>query len=415
MDINDVLQAINERYFAAIIGGHLRYFEDRFPLQGMNDQAMTFTLAPNTVQIPNNTGFRNEPAFKHWKVWRERRFYPDGFVLDANVEGHKERAYNLWQGYGVVPEKGDITPFKQHLELVEPAAREYVWKWLCWVVQNPADKPKVALVLRGEEGVGKGFIGQALVRLFGEHAMQLTQRRHVTGNFNAHLRHICLLFADEADFTGGDGEGVLKTLITEETMSIEAKGIDVRQERSHVAMFMSTNHDWAIPAGLGARRFVVADISNERKRDSEYFGALFGWLEGEGASHLLAAALAEDLSDWHPEKDRVVTSALAEQKINSLKGLNKVLFNLLWEGNAPSEIPTSWFVSEAVKEGEKQNVPMLLSHRLRKSGWKKTRRPGWQPPASLAEAREALFPGTAWPEGGDQWLRYDSFTDEVPF
>ena len=50
------------------------------------------------------------------------------------------------------PVEGDVSLFREHLLLFD--AHDYVWKWICWVIQNPADKPKVALVFRGQEGVG---------------------------------------------------------------------------------------------------------------------------------------------------------------------------------------------------------------------------------------------------------------------
>ncbi|MEM6413533.1 MAG: primase-helicase family protein [Pseudomonadota bacterium] len=412
MDKVDVLKAINDRYFAARIGGRLRFFEDRFPLEGMDAQAMRYTLATHKVQVETKDGFKTEPAYKHWEEWHGRRFYPDGFILDPNAASHGERAYNLWRGYGVEPIEGDIDRLLQHLEVIETDAREYIWKWICWVIQNPAAKPKVAVVLRGAEGVGKGFIGQCLMRIFGEHAMQLTQRRHVTGNFNAHLRHICLLFADEADFTATDGEGVLKTLITEETMAVEAKGVDVKQEASHIAMFMSTNRDWAVPAGLGARRFVVADVGDDHKGNSKYWEALFGWLDDGGASALLKAALAEDLTGWHPEKNRVATGALRDQQANSLRGIDRLLFRLLWEGEACDIIPSRWLIEQAERLGEDKDVSMTLWHRLigkgkvPKTTWQKEDRArpvGWRPPQSLRQAREELFPGTDWPDDREEW------------
>ena len=48
-----------------------------------------------------------------------------------------------------------------------------------------------------------------MVRIFRDHALQITHSRHLTGNFNAHLIDALFLFLDEA-FWGGDkqGEGV---------------------------------------------------------------------------------------------------------------------------------------------------------------------------------------------------------------
>ena len=72
--------------------------------------------------------------------------------------------------------------------------------------------------------MGKGTLGNALVRIFGQHATHISSVDHLAGRFNAHLRDACFLFADEAWWPGDkSAEGTLKRLITEPTLFIEAK------------------------------------------------------------------------------------------------------------------------------------------------------------------------------------------------
>tara|TARA_R110002012_G_scaffold321999_1_gene553366 strand:- start:8734 stop:9987 length:1254 start_codon:yes stop_codon:yes gene_type:complete len=401
-----VLREINERYFAAIVGGKARFFEDRQPLIGMDKQAFQLTLAPIKVQVPTaKGGFEVKPAARLWEEWNGRRFYPDGFILDPSG-GHTDRAYNLWRGYGVEPVEGDVSLFREHLLLFD--AHDYVWKWICWVIQNPADKPKVALVFRGQEGVGKGLVGQVLLKIFGPHGLHVTQQRHVTGNFNAHLLTCCLLFADEADFTDKRDHGVLKTLITEDRTPIEMKGVDVKEAESYVALLMSTNRNWVVPASVDARRFVVVDVDNRHKNDHAYWAQIWGWLENGGYGRILNAAMQEDVSDFSPMRDRVLTSALIDQQLHSLTGVEKLLFQILWEGSHPGVIPTRWFVEQA--KDEDKDVPMTLYHRLKDSGWVKenSHRPvGWRPPRDLALARRELFLSVDWPDDRTEWTIVD--------
>jgi hypothetical protein len=62
------------------------------------------------------------------------------------------------------------------------------------------------------------------LRLFGQHGLRIQSREHLTGRFNPHLRDCCLLFADEAYWPGDKtAEGILKGLITEPDIPIEAK------------------------------------------------------------------------------------------------------------------------------------------------------------------------------------------------
>src|SRR5205814_1769665 len=69
-----------------------------------------------------------------------------------------------------------------------------------------------------------GLAAPAFGALFGQHFLHLSDARHLTGNFNAHLRDACVVFADEAFYAGDkQHEGQLKRLVTEPTLMIEPK------------------------------------------------------------------------------------------------------------------------------------------------------------------------------------------------
>ena len=54
------------------------------------------------------------------------------------------------------------------------------------------------------------------MRILGQHALHISNSKHLVGNFNAHLRDCVLLFADEAFYAGDKAHvGVLNSLITE--------------------------------------------------------------------------------------------------------------------------------------------------------------------------------------------------------
>ncbi len=422
--IDDPLGWISERYFGAIVGGRSRFFEDRLPLEAMNREAITDVLRP--IKIPVDTGKKDpvwKPAFPFWLESPRRRFYRRGFILDPASE-HTEDHYNMWRGYGVEPAPGDPEPMLGHIrEVVEPDAQEYLINWMAWVVRNPADKPRVAVVLRGDEGTGKGFICSTLVKMFGVHGSQMTQKKHIVGSFNAHMQHCCLMFADEVQFRPGEEEGVLKTMITEPTMPLEGKGVDVREVDSYLAMIMSTNQDWAVPASVGARRFVVADVNSTRKGDAEHFERLFAWRDKEGG---LAALLHHLLDEheipagWHPEKDRVKTQALAEQEAASMDPLDRVLFNILWEGTGPERLSTSWLIECSERLGKTINA-MNVYHRFRRyPSWQKCNQApkGWLCPSDLQKARLEFRPDATWPDDGQLTLdlsRTEIDLDDIPF
>jgi hypothetical protein len=102
----------------------------------------------------------------------------------------------------------------------------YILDWMASGVQHPENPGRSALSLRGVPGCGKGvFVLNG--RLFGQHFLHATDRKHVTGNFNAHQAETCLIFVDEALYAEivSDAQ-ILKTMTSETTKLLERKGID---------------------------------------------------------------------------------------------------------------------------------------------------------------------------------------------
>ena len=97
------------------------------------------------------------------------------------------------------------------------------------------------------------MVGQMLMRIFRDHSLHITHRKHLVGNFNAHLVDALFLFLDEA-FWAGDkqGEGTLKALITERTLMIEPKGVDSFQMPNRLKILMASQQRLG-RAGVGRR------------------------------------------------------------------------------------------------------------------------------------------------------------------
>jgi hypothetical protein len=230
---------------------------------------------------------------------------------------------NLWRGWGVQPKAGGWSLLRQHISEViadgDPEAEKYNLNWLAWTVQNPGDRAEVALVLKGGRGVGKGTLGNALVRIFGQHATHISFADHLAGRFNAHLRDVCFLFADEAYWPGDKGaEGTLKRLITEPTLFIEAKGRDGITVPNMLHVLMASNEDWVVPAGEHEHRYAIFQVSESKRQDPSWFKPLYGQMENGGYGAMLHDLLQLDLGDWHP-RNIPVTEALRQQQERSIK------------------------------------------------------------------------------------------------
>jgi hypothetical protein len=273
---------------------------------------------------------------KWWINHPQRRQY-DGIVYAP--QGAANGRLNLWTGYGCKRRAGKCDLYIAHLRDnvcsgVDEHA-EYLLSWMADAVQHPEKAGEVAVVLRGAEGVGKGVLAKQFGRLFGAHFRHLMQAKHLVGHFNAHLQQCSLLFADEAFYAGDRAhEGILKGLITEETLLIEPKGIDTFAVRNSLHLILSSNNDWVIPAGADARRFFVLDVAASHIRDYDYFEAIAKEMDNGGREALLDLLMRRDLSKFNV-RAVPLTTALATQKAYTRRGIDRLVENLAHEGTLP--------------------------------------------------------------------------------
>jgi hypothetical protein len=287
-------------------------------------------------------GTRKEVSIS--KIWFEsklRREYK-GIVFDPNTSKHFKGYYNLYRGMGVKPKKGKWSLMDRHIKEVISCnnlfAYNYIKAWLAQLFQNPGGvKPGTAIVLRGDQGVGKGIFASNVGKIIGHHFVHITSPEHLTGRFNFHLKDKLLVFCDEAIW-GGDKsiEGRIKGYITEDNFMMEQKGIDAITVANHMRFIIASNNDWVVPAGLGERRMFVLDVSSERKGDYEYFKKLAQQMESGGLEAMLYDLLDYDYSKVNL-KEFPKTEALFDQIIKSMTPVQKFWFERLWEGSFGKE------------------------------------------------------------------------------
>lgn len=279
-----------------------------------------------------------------WLADPRRRKYR-GIVMDP--EGRHGDKLNLWRGWAVEPKPGDWSLMKDLIEDVlcsgDGASSDFVLRWIAYMLQKPGVSPEVAICFRGAEGTGKGTLGRALMAITGIHGLTVSSPTQFAGRFNAHLRSVAFLFADEAFWPGHkEAEGVLKQLVTEPVIAYEAKGADIVPGRNLVHLMMASNNEWVVPAGLDARRFAVFDVSDRRRGDEAFFQALNDQLLNGGLAAMAHDLMALELGDWRPARHVPKTQALADQKALSLDPTSKWWMGLLTRGVLPTTELLDW-------------------------------------------------------------------------
>lgn len=296
------------------------------------------TLAPKRTSEGEELVEKTEQLGSHWLKWHGRATY-EGMDLDpAGPPVLEGNVLNLWKGFGVEARPGGWPLMRQHVTDVlsgrTPDQAAYVLRWAAWMVQNPGHQAEVALVFRGGKGTGKGTFARALRQIAGQHGCHIFSSKHLTGQFNAHLRSCIYLFADEA-FWAGDkqGESTLKGLITEDTVPIEKKGVDLEHVVNRLHIVMAANADWVVPASHDERRYAVFDVLEDRRRDKKYFDALNAEMANGGLEAMLYDLQRMELGDWHP-RIGIDTPALQKQKEASLTPIADWFIGILQDGYA---------------------------------------------------------------------------------
>ena len=101
--------------------------------------------------------------------------------------------------------------------------------------------------------------------------------KRLDNKFNVFLKSSILCNVEEVVCNAGDYHSVqskLKSLITENTMMIEPKGVDSYMIDVSCNFIISTNENNPVKITEDNRRFCVLDFSNARRNDSEFFGNL---------------------------------------------------------------------------------------------------------------------------------------------
>ena len=301
-----------------------------------------------------------------------RQMLADGLIAEVRVED----MMLTWRGFAVKPRNGSWKRLRRHFEEVLAAGNEehadYLIRWSFWVLQHPTERAEVVVVLGGKKGVGKGmWAARVMSHLFGANAIHVSDRKHLAGNFNAHLLQCCMLFGDECFWPGDrDKDGPLKRMITEPTLLIEPKGVDAFQMKNRLSMIIAGNEDWLVPASSDERRYAVFEVSDKYQRDTAYFNPLLAELDGGGLAAFLHDALAADLGDWHPRDNIPQTDALSAQQQVSAMPEVQWLGALLDEGMLPFSVRDGGVEKRLVhpKHPDWARTQMLFVHATSRPG-----------------------------------------------
>lgn len=279
----------------------------------------------------------------------------DRVVFNPCPNDHKKAALpnelNLFTGLAHVPtlktpfdskqiegaREGPLKPFCDHvLEILckgDQTCYEYVMQWFAASIITPWRKLRTCVILRGEEGLGKGTIIQILIDCLGKkYISQPSDLDAILSGFNANeVEGKLFIFLDEAVYGGcKKSTGKLKKLITEDYFNSEQKFQVRRKIENFASIAMASNEIHVVNAGRNSRRWLALDCSNKYAGGATNEStAYFSKIRNETKPQLLVNYLFSILDKKWDENILPITTGTCGQRIESLDDSKKFILDFL--------------------------------------------------------------------------------------
>lgn len=308
-EMKEVVAELNEEWAIVIVGGKVRVLATKLSREPDRDLVLMTVDDFKNATMNKRTLVTNAqgkptvvPKSAVWLVDPNRKEFPMGITFYPGKPTEFDGYFNQWGGWSMEPKAGDWSKLRNHIfEIIcrkNQSHFEWLLDWMADMLQDPANPKGTAVVMKGPEGAGKGMFMNAMGKMMGRHYKHLTQERHLTGNFNAHLGDALLVFADEAIYGGcRKTAGSLKSIVTEDRLILEKKGIDAVSYRNCMRLGIASNEDWFIPAGPQSRRWFVLEVSGLKIDDRKYFDAIFDEMDDGGVEAMMHDLMKREIKN----------------------------------------------------------------------------------------------------------------------
>lgn len=264
-----------------------------------------------------------EPFTAKWfkdpkiKTYDTMDFIPYGVKCPDNV-------FNLFSGLEIEKVRTKNThSFDNILDLIRLNAGDnddmykYLIKYISHLVQKPAILPLVSIVIVGEQGTGKSTLWQQLgEKLLGKrYALQSSNADDIIGKFNINKNKLLVVMEETEAKNTFESCSQIKTLITQPTKYFENKGKDKFQVRNCGRYIFISNNQTPIKIEQSDRRFIVTECSNRHIQDKVFFGKVNDeWNDPLAVRGFYDFLMKQDISDFEPSRDRVITDTYKDIK-----------------------------------------------------------------------------------------------------
>ena len=189
----------------------------------------------------------------------EDKLIADGGWIDRN--GCK--TFNLYRAPTIKPKAGDIAPWINHVRWIYPDEADHIIKWLAHRVQRPDQKVNHALVLGGNQGIGKDTLLEPVKAAVGPWNCSEVSPQQVLGRFNSFVKSVILRISEARDLGEADRFAYYEHMKTLTAVPPDVLRVDEKHLREHSVLnvcgvIQTTNNKDALHLPVDDRRHFVA-------------------------------------------------------------------------------------------------------------------------------------------------------------
>jgi len=261
---------------------------------------------------------QNRPVEQMTWAPGEPELIKDRLISDGGwVERRGVSCLNLYQPPKL--ERGDpamAEPWLTHVRTVFPDDAEHIIRWLAQRVQQPERKINHALVLGGNQGIGKDTLLEPVKRAVGPWNFHEVSPHHMLGRFNGFLKSVILRVSEARDLGDVDRYSFYDHMKSYTAAPPDVLRIDEKNLREYsifncVGVIITSNHkaDGIYLPADDRRHFVAWSDLTKDDFAPQYWNGLWQWYDRGGDRHVAACLGSLDLSSFDPKAPPPKTSA----------------------------------------------------------------------------------------------------------
>jgi hypothetical protein len=246
------------------------------------------------------------------------KLIPNRLIADGGwIERNGVATFNLYRPPTIQP--GAATkagPWLDHVQKVYGDDAEHIIKWLAHRVRRPEEKINHALVLGGQQGIGKDTLLEPVKHAIGPWNFAEVSPQQLLGRFNGFIKSVILRVSEARDLGDTDRFKFYDHMKAYTAAPPDVLRVDEKHLREHnvlncVGAIITTNYksDGIHLPSDDRRHFVAWSPLTKEDFAFDYWPRLWGWYDNGGIRHVAAYLATLDISTFDPKAPPPKTQA----------------------------------------------------------------------------------------------------------